>query len=64
MATVLNRRVISMVPTVSVIVPVYNGGACFRRCLESLLATNPGICRDVLKKSALLQLRRSTSVGD
>jgi glycosyltransferase involved in cell wall biosynthesis len=30
-----------MDPTVSVIVPVYNGGACFRRCLESLLATNP-----------------------
>ena len=30
-----------MDPTVSVIVPVYNGGACFRRCLESLFATNP-----------------------
>jgi hypothetical protein len=53
-----------MDPTVSVIVPVYNGGACFRRCLESLLATNPGICRDVLKKSALLQMWRSKPVGD
>jgi glycosyltransferase involved in cell wall biosynthesis len=28
-------------PTISVIVPVYNGGSNFRRCLESLTATVP-----------------------
>lgn len=28
-------------PTVSVVVPVYNGGSAFRRCLESIDATDP-----------------------
>ena len=30
-----------MDPTISVVVPVYNGGASFRRCLESLFAADP-----------------------